>query len=103
MLARGDEIVIMKYIGATNWFVRGPFLVEGIIIGLLSSAIAIGIVLFIYTRLISMIGDDLMLMLSTPMVPVKFLMVNISIIFVALGASIGAVGSIISMRRFLNV
>ena len=103
VLARGDEIVIMKYIGATNWFVRGPFLVEGIIIGLLSSAIAIGIVLFIYTRLISMIGDDLMLMLSTPMVPVKFLMVNISIIFVALGASIGAVGSIISMRRFLNV
>ena len=103
VLARGDEIVIMKYIGATNWFVRGPFLVEGIIIGIVSSAVATGLIYLIYYKLVDLIGNDMMLMLSTPMVPVRFLVANTAIIFVALGASIGAVGSIISMRRFLNV
>ena len=41
VFARSDEISIMKYVGATNWFVRGPFLLEGMLIGLISGAIAV--------------------------------------------------------------
>lgn len=103
VFARGDEISIMKYIGATNWFVRGPFLVEGIIIGLFSAIISVLITALVYSRIIAGVGDNMMLMLSTPMVPEEFLVKNIIVIFVALGVSIGACGSIISMRRFLDV
>lgn len=99
---RADEIGIMKYVGATNWFIRGPFLVEGIIIGVLSAAIALGLTDLIYRRLIELIGDDLFSMLSIPMVPEDFLIYNLAWIFLALGVSIGASGSLISMRRFLN-
>ena len=98
VFARGDEISIMKYIGATN-----SFLVEGIIIGLFSAIISVLIIALIYARIIAGIGDDMMIMLSTPMVPEGFLVKNIIVIFVALGVSIGACGSIISMRRFLDV
>ena len=99
---RSDEIVIMKYVGATNWFIRAPFLLEGILIGLVSSLLASGIVMLIYKSISKAIGDKVLAILSTPMVPAGFLSVNIILIFLALGVSIGAWGSIISMRRFLD-
>ena len=99
---RADEISIMKYVGATNWFIRGPFLVEGIIIGIISSAISVGLTALIYHKLIELIGDQVFSMLSIPMVPEEFLIYNLAWIFMALGISIGACGSIISMRKFLN-
>lgn len=99
---RAREISIMKYIGATNWFIRGPFLAEGIIIGLISAGISVGISAFVYEKVVDLIGKDVMAVLSTPMVPVEFLTYNLVWIFAALGVSIGACGSIISMRRFLD-
>jgi cell division transport system permease protein len=99
---RADEIIIMKYVGATNWFIRGPFLIEGILIGLISSAIALGITYLLYGRIVDIIGDQVYQMLSMPMVPVGFLIYNFAWIFLALGVSIGSCGSIISMRKFLN-
>ncbi len=99
---RADEIIIMKYVGATNWFIRGPFLIEGILIGLISSAIALGITYLLYGRIVDIIGDQVYQMLSMPMVPVNFLIYNFAWIFLALGVSIGSCGSIISMRKFLN-
>lgn len=99
---RAREISIMKYVGATNWFIRGPFLAEGIIIGLLSAGISVGICAVLYEKVIDMIGQDVFLILSTPMVPMEFLIYNLVWIFAALGISIGACGSIISMRKFLD-
>ena len=99
---RADEISIMKYVGATNWFIRGPFLVEGILIGILSAGIAVGLTALIYHKLIGLIGDEIFSMLSIPMVPEHFLLYQLAWIFMALGVSIGACGSIISMRKFLN-
>lgn len=99
---RAREISIMKYVGATNWFIRGPFLAEGIIIGLLSAGISVGICAVLYGKVINMIGQDVFLILSTPMVPMEFLIYNLVWIFAALGISIGACGSIISMRKFLD-
>lgn len=102
VLAREKEISIMKYVGATNWFIRGPFLVEGILIGFLSATISAGLVILLYIKIVELFGQDTFLMFSTAMVPAKFLMTNLIGIFMALGISIGAIGSIISMRRFLD-
>lgn len=99
---RADEISIMKYVGATNWFIRGPFLVEGIIIGVISSGVSIGITAVVYQNLIDAIGAEVYSMLSMPVVPMPFLIYNFAWIFMALGISIGSCGSIISMRKFLD-
>ncbi|MBQ3281295.1 MAG: permease-like cell division protein FtsX [Eubacterium sp.] len=102
VFARAREISIMKYIGATNWFIRGPFLVEGIIIGMLSALAASGIVYIVYSNAVDIIGMKVMTILSSPLVPAEYLMQNLLIIFIALGVGIGSTGSIISMRRFLD-
>lgn len=99
---RANEINIMKYVGATNWFIRGPFLAEGIIIGIISAGISVALSALIYDRLIEALGDQIFSILSMPMVPVGFLVYNFAWIFLALGISIGACGSIISMRKFLD-
>ncbi len=102
VFARAKEISIMKYVGATNWFVRGPFLVEGIIIGIISSLVAAGITFLFYARIVDAIGVKVMTILSSPMVPAAYLSLNLVIIFLAMGIGVGATGSIISMRRFLD-
>ena len=100
--AREEEIHIMKYVGATNWFVRGPFFVEGILIGLISSILAVVIVGFAYYKFTEMFTPRFLILFNSGMVPFDFIIKNLIIIFVALGVCIGALGSILSMRRFLN-
>lgn len=99
---RAREISIMKYIGATNWFIRGPFLAEGIIIGVISAGISVGVSTLLYDKIVETIGNQVFSILSMPMVPVGFLAYNFTWIFLALGISIGSCGSIISMKRFLK-
>ena len=99
---RANEISKMKYIGATNWFIRGPFLAEGIIIGVVSAGISVGASAAMYKKIVEVIGDQVFSVLSMPMVPVNFLVYNFAWIFLALGISIGSCGSIISMRKFLD-
>ncbi len=99
---RSDEIVIMKYVGATNWFIRAPFLLEGIFLGLFSSLAASSVVILIYKSITNLIGDKILSVLGTPMVPLGFLSANIIYIFLAIGICVGAWGSIISMRKFLD-
>ena len=102
VVARAKEIEIMKYIGATNWFVRGPFLVEGIIIGLISSLLAAGASYLIYKEVIASVGKQIMTIMSSPLVPADYMAKNLVIIFIAIGVSVGACGSIGSMRKFLS-
>lgn len=102
VMARADEIHIMKYVGANNWFIRGPFMVEGIIIGLIASLIAGGAIALIYKKLIDSIGDQIFAIVSSPLISVQYMTINLLIIFVALGCSIGAWGSIVSMRKYLK-
>ncbi|MBQ7606095.1 MAG: FtsX-like permease family protein, partial [Firmicutes bacterium] len=96
------EIEIMKYVGATNWFIRGPFLAEGIFIGIIAAGISVGVVAALYGKIVQLMGTDMSLMIGSPMVSVQFLVVNLVWVFLALGISIGACGSIVSMRRFLD-
>lgn len=102
VLARSKEIEIMKYIGATNWFIRGPFLAEGVIIGLLAAAVSTGLIAFVYYKIVELIGPQVLAIVSCPLISVGYLTSNMVIIFLALGMSIGAWGSIVSMRRFLD-
>ncbi len=102
VMARSDEIHIMRYVGANNWFIRGPFMVEGIVIGLIASAIASGAICLIYKKLVETIGDQVFAIVSSPLISVQYMTVNLTIIFVALGCSIGAWGSIVSMRKYLK-
>ena len=98
VFARQREIEIMKYVGATNWFIRGPFLAEGILIGLISAGVSVGLTALVYSKVISLFALDLSLMIGMSLVPVNFMTFNLVWIFMALGVSIGACGSIISMR-----
>lgn len=99
---REKEIGIMKYLGATDWFVRTPFLFEGIILGAISAGISTGLMYVIYNRITALVGSDIMRVLSVPVVPANYLIVNLLVIFMALGVGIGTCGSIISIRRFLD-
>lgn len=102
VFARSEEITIMKYVGATNWFIRGPFLAEGIMLGIISSLISVGLIGLIYSRIQAAIGTELVTILSAPLVPTGFMVWNLFWIFLALGISIGSWGSIVSMRKFLD-
>ena len=100
--AREKEIFIMKYVGATNWFIRGPFLAEGIIIGIIGAIVSTAAVGFAYFKLLASVGQQVIAIVGTPLIGVQYMIVNLFIIFMALGVAIGAWGSIISMRRFLD-
>lgn len=102
VMARHKEISIMKNVGATNWFIRGPLLTEGCILGILSAGIALGLCSALYIKINETMGMQAQALFSAALVEPEFLIRNLAWIFVALGVSIGTCGSIISMRRFLN-
>ena len=99
---REKEISIMKYLGATDWFVRSPFIWGGIIVGVFSSVLATVLTYLIYQNVVKLIGEDLSRILSTDMVSASYLSNNLMIIFLCIGISVGTCGSIISIRRFLD-
>lgn len=103
VLNRSEEISIMKYVGATNWFIRGPFLLEGIFIGAFSALFSAGLVALLYDRIISKLGTGIVQVLSIPMVSARFMNFYLLWIFLAIGIIIGAWGSMISMRKFLDI
>lgn len=100
--AREREISIMKYVGATNWFIRGPFFVEGIIIGLIGSGVSVILINIAYKKIIEAFTEQAFVMFSIGMVPQGFLIHNLVWIFISLGVGIGSMGSILSMRKFLD-
>lgn len=101
--ARRREINIMKYVGATNWFIRWPFLVEGTLLGLLGAMLAALIIFLMYQYTYGMFTTRFYVLIAAYIVPVKSIMGDLLLIFSVLGAGIGALGSINAMRRFLNV
>lgn len=100
--AREKEISIMKYVGATNWFIRGPFLVEGVIIGLIGAIVSLALIGLSYGKILEGFSQEAFLIFPIDLVPSSFLMGNLIWIFASMGVGIGAVGSILSMRKFLD-
>ena len=102
MYDRRDEIAIMKMVGATNGFIRLPFVVEGFTLGMIGAVMAFGLEWVGYDALIQRIGsvDSLQLF---KLVPFQELLIPMLIIFGAAGMFVGIVGSWTSIRKFMNV
>ena len=102
--ARRKEISIMKYVGATNGFIRWPFIVEGMIIGIIASAISIVLVAIAYNFIAEqMVNSQFMKMVGVSLVGFSDMFSSIIFTYMLLGIGIGAIGSIISMRKYLKV
>lgn len=102
---RKEEIAIMKYIGATDFFVRAPFVIEGLIIGAIGSLIPLGIIYFFYDNTISYLRDQSFANLSTLLLflPVQDIFHYLLPVSLILGVGIGFVGSVFTVRRHLKV
>ncbi len=101
--ARKREISIMKYVGATNGFIRGPFIMEGIILGVIASGVSTLIINGAYKYIFKVANEKLYIFLTMYIIPPFKLFNDIVIIFTAIGIGIGVLGSIISLRKFLKV
>ena len=102
--ARRKEISIMKYVGATNGFIRWPFMVEGMIIGLISAMISLVILCPCYTSVATAIEESLVTVrLNMPLLTLQEMFTPLLIVYLVLGIGIGALGSGISMRKYLDV
>ena len=102
--ARRKEISIMKYVGATNGFIRWPFIVEGMIIGIIASVISIVIVGVAYNFIAqNLLSSEFMQVINMSLVSFNDMFSSIIFVYMLLGIGIGAVGSVISMRKYLKV
>ena len=102
IFSRRREIQIMKLVGATNWFIRWPFFVEGLLLGIMGSIVPIILLIVGYGYLL----DQLNLNLSISFIkflPLYPLAYQVSALLVGIGAFIGVWGSMMSIRRFLKI
>lgn len=101
MYNRRLEISIMKAVGATNWFIRWPFIVEGAVIGVISGCVSELCVYGIYTMTIKSVGNMFSILGGT-VVPFSQYACRMLIGFILIGVLAGVIGSIVSMNRYLK-
>ncbi len=101
---RKEEINIMKYIGATDFFVRSPFVVEGMMIGLIGAAIPLGIIYVLYNMVLSYVAERFsMLSELLSFLPVETIFNVLVPVSLGIGVGIGFLGSIATVRKHLRV
>ena len=94
----------MKYVGATNSFIRWPFVIEGIVIGIAAGLLSVAIISVAYTYVANqMTGSPFMQMIQWQLLQFSDMFSLILTVYLALGIGIGVVGSSISMRKYLEV
>ena len=104
VFARRKEISIMKYVGATNRFIRWPFVIEGIIIGVIAAIITLLIVGAIYDFVIQSIeASNVLQTMGVTLLQFSELVELIGIAYIVLGIGVGVIGSSISMKKYLEV
>lgn len=102
--ARRKEISIMKYVGATNGFIRWPFMVEGILIGIISALITVLILGFVYNFVADGIANSgIMQTMGYNLLTYSNMLSMLFTVYIIMGIGIGAIGSAISMRKYLEV
>ena len=102
--ARRKEISIMKYVGATDSFIRWPFIIEGIIIGIIAAIISLAVLGLAYNLIISKLGNSAVLAkIGMSLLSFADISTLLVIVYLVLGIGIGALGSTISMRKYLKV
>ena len=100
VFARRKEVIIMKYVGATDWFIRWPFLLEGMTLGFFGAVLASVLINSIYSGLLERIHATLAFL---PLLPTSPLLIYVDLFLLIAGTGIGALGSYISLRKFLQV
>ena len=103
MFARRREIEVMKLVGATNWFIRVPFIVEGIIQTLLGAAVAVGFMTFLVRPFIDELSEDRVLPIFQGFVVTDGNLITTNIFVIGVAVLIGAIGSAVAVSRFLDV
>lgn len=103
MYSRRLEINIMKSVGATNWFIRWPFMVEGMVLGAISGILSLAVVWGLY-RLVQPSVSSMLTMVSRGFTTVSFLdyVVYILVAFLVIGIVSGGIGSLISIQKYLK-
>lgn len=101
VMMRKREIAIMKYVGATNWFIRWPFLLEGLLMGLAGAILPMVALYYIYQYSIEWVAVNNLMFLS--LLPLQLVIVELAKYLVPLGTGLGVLGSTFSMGRFLRV
>lgn len=101
---RKEEIAIMKLIGATDFFVRAPFIIEGILIGLIGSMIPVGALYYLYNRVITYVmGEFNIISGFLNFIPIHEIFRSLLPVALCMGVGIGFVGSFSTIRRHLKV
>ncbi|HHU63420.1 MAG TPA: ABC transporter permease [Clostridiales bacterium] len=100
VISRRREISIMKYVGASDWFIRWPFVLEGAILGIIGAFIATLAIMFFYDSLLSKAGG---FAFFVTLVPIEQVFKPIILSFLAIGIVVGILGSVISIRKYLKV
>ena len=101
---RKEEINIMKYIGATDFFVRSPFVIEGIIIGAVGAAIPLGVIYVIYNTVVEFVVERFEMLSSLlNFLPVEQIFNTLVPVSLGLGIGIGFLGSVVTVRKHLRV
>ena len=100
VFARRREIGIMKYVGATDWFIRWPFIIEGVLLGCLGACISVVLLTQFYGMLTSQVYESLAFL---PLLPKYPFLGYVNVFLICAGIGIGAAGSVISVKKFLKV
>lgn len=101
--SRSNDIYIMRYIGATNFYISCPFVIEGSILGLLGSAVSLLIMRNLYYVLLGTMDSSLSILpLGSSLAPVGEVMPVLIVVFSILGIFLGSVGSLMSVRKYLR-
>lgn len=101
ILARRREIGIMKLVGATNYFIRWPFFVEGALIGLIGSLVTVAVLYAGYHQLVQSVSQDITIPIH--LISIQSIGLPLAGLIVGLGLVIGIWGSTVSIRKFLKV
>lgn len=100
VFARRREIAIMRFVGATDWFIRWPFIIEGLALGVVGAVFAASVLAWGYYLAVRSLVT---VMPFWPLVPPWPLLQHLGLLLLALGAVIGVCGSGVSLRRYLDV
>ncbi|WP_435789315.1 permease-like cell division protein FtsX [Clostridium sp.] len=99
--SRKKEIGIMKYVGATDWFIRWPFIIEGMMLGISGAIVSTGILYYVYRMVFGKFSNTLIEFLGFTLINPQFILGTVLWQFMIGGLIIGAIGSVISIRKFL--
>lgn len=102
IFARRREVAVMKLVGATNWFIRIPFMLEGLAQGIIGAVVATGVVFGMQASMSYLVHHFHARLLSSLLVPAHDVVTTVVVVFLV-GMVVGTLGSLVAIRRFLEV